>query len=1673
MSAQHHTPRTPLNKKNNAKNTLKVPEGSLDVSVPPSKKSKTHVSPSQSHSLMPGGVSLGYQQIQKDELEVLQSVFMDDYKYIERAGAWNKSDHEIKLRLKASSNQEYSCVLSVLMTATYPKTAPEMTISVVDHIRPHELARLQELIKQMPRRLIGQEMIYEIAVALQDALEDIVQTRLMDQHKPSLDQERALKAISEQKRAEQEEEEIRQQQEKKAREEQMKLEKEIEDERRRQREQAKETHEKRRISTLLIEEGSSGADTEDCVLFDRTIKINPPDGGEGFVFRKVCGMVKIAQGPLMTVYTVRPASLVYESRNVPLILKQVELPDSFVECSEGKLQIQGLEQEIDSLRSLRHPNVTALYESKVTRSSAIPVTHAGSCSNGGWRVSILMEYANKGSLHDLLEAVDCIGADIARSWTIALLEGLDYIHRNGAVHCGIHAGNILLFRHGSGNHTVPKLSDISYTKTIREITNRASPNVSGSSKPSYWLPPEASQLGTTPNRKATRKTDIWYLGVVFLQMIFGLKVVETYESPQKLFDSMNLSDSLSDFLESIFRPDPKKRPTAFELLPSEFLRNDDPITKFPQPTTSARSPSRMSWSISNNHQIRHQSRGRHNSFLGGSGLSRYASDFVELGSLGKGGYGQVVKARNRLDGREYAIKQITQTSGAKLTEILSEVMLLSRLNHRYVVRYFTAWLEDQDALIGGSVFMEETEDEDSNAISFTESSVSGTRSDGDEHPTGNSIGESKDSQSSSEGSDGIEVEFGHSTGGLDFISNSAGYPNVEFGYDSGDSEEEDSDEDEDENSTASKQSAKTNALRRITSAERRRGKVTLYIQMSLAERLTLRDRIRQGIGLEECWKLLRQILEGLAHIHGLGIIHRDLKPENIFIDLSGDPQLGDFGLATLQDNKGQTDKVTGESTYGDNELTTNVGTALYVAPELRGQSSGNYNEKVDMYSLGIIFFEMVYPLNSGMERAQVLSKLREPDVTFPAEFWTDKRTVQGNIIKTLLCHNPAERPSSSELLNSGKLPFMIEDKTIRHALQSLSDPNTPYHSQVMQALFSQNTKEYKNHTYDTEKKDLTAHDLLLQSLVKERLTYIFRNHGAVETSRLLLMPRSKLYSRDVVQLMDPNGTLVQLPYDLTLPHARFLAKSKAPAPKTFTFGTVYRENSGGGQPGSHGEVDFDIVSYDSVDLSLQEAEVIKVVDEVIDAFPSLKGAQMCYHLNHSDLLDAVMEFCRISSPARAHAKEILSKLNHRQWVWTKIRNELATSKLGILPTSLDDLSHFDWRDEPEKAFERLREIFEGTTYVEKVKPICERLRAVIAYLRQFGVHRKVYVNPLGTYNDKFYRGGIVFQCIYDTKKRDVFAAGGRYDSLIQEHRPKMYGHAEETHAVGCNLGWEQLFKSMAKYNRSVVKAITSKHAITEDDHHSTSAWVTRRCDVIVSTFDSSTLHSPAISLLQELWANGIRAELGQDTTGQESLLHHYKNDGASWIVTVKQGIVGERTLKVKSLRTKQDIELKNSELISWLKTELAERHLKSMAAERHLPIRLPRYSSADLVPRAVAEEQHPDMDVRILASERKNRKVNRTAIIDAAQRTASEISNAYLKCPIAAVDMKEDILEQIKLIGLQDAEGWKKLLQSSPAQDRKYVLGVQELLEQLKSEGNRECWIFSFRAGNGGIVHLQ
>jgi translation initiation factor 2-alpha kinase 4 len=278
---------------------------------------------------------------------------------------------------------------------------------------------------------------------------------------------------------------------------------------------------------------------------------------------------------------------------------------------------------------------------------------------------------------------------------------------------------------------------------------------------------------------------------------------------------------------------------------------------------------------------------------------------------------------------------------------------------------------------------------------------------------------------------------------------------------------------------------------------------------------------------------------------------------------------------------------------------------------------------------------------------------------------------------------------------------------------------------------------------------------------------------------------------------------------------------------------------------------------------------------------------------------------------------------------------------------------------------------------------------------------------------------------------------------------------------------------MRKFNHSLVRA--NRNHAEEDETPVCGPWTTRRCDVIVAAFDEASLYAAGLPLLVELWTHNIHADLGENVTGQEALAHEYREDGATWIVTVKKGAIGERILKIRNLHTLQEVEVPNSYFITWLANDLAERRRKEASVDPSLPTHVPK---ANGTLKSRDPSSTTDMDVRLVIPERKAaRKMNRTGIVEGARRNCTETAELYLKRPIAVVDIEEQFLEQIKSMGLQNTEGWKKMLQSVQAQDRKYMLEIQGLLQKLKSEGNKECWIFSTRKGNqqegnGGIVHL-
>ena len=106
----------------------------------------------------------------------------------------------------------------------------------------------------------------------------------------------------------------------------------------------------------------------------------------------------------------------------------------------------------------------------------------------------------------------------------------------------------------------------------------------------------------------------------------------------------------------------------------------------------------------------------------------------------------------------------------------------------------------------------------------------------------------------------------------------------------------------------------------------------------------MRSLIKKDIPLEDCLKMVMNILNGLKEAH-TKIVHRDLKPENILIDESNNLVITDFGLAKFINEKTKTNSFKG------------AGTIPYMSPECWSFEENSI--QMDIYSLGIMFYELL------------------------------------------------------------------------------------------------------------------------------------------------------------------------------------------------------------------------------------------------------------------------------------------------------------------------------------------------------------------------------------------------------------------------------------------------------------------------------------------------------------------------------------------------------------------------------------------------------------------------------------------------------------------------------------------------------------------------------------------
>ncbi|CAM4576104.1 unnamed protein product [Lepidochelys olivacea] len=1473
---------------------------------------------------------------QENELQVLESIYGQDFRDLRQEQPWKvKQPPEISLVLRpqglTGDNEVYAKVdLWVKCSQTYPDSVPEIQLKNAKGLSNENINLLKSRLEELAKQRCGEVMIFELA--------DHIQSFLSEYNKPpskSFHEEMLKNQQKEQERLAQEEQ--RRMQEAKRREEQEQ--REILDEIQRREEEKREGRKKKEmakqehleIATFTSQENSFKRDTvghksasglnggalehggnnkhrtnstgrskrerqhsvcssEDSPGNYEILNFSTGGTGQLTVHKGKCIDKDEELGKsvynALEIYTGNFV-LVYE-----WVLQWQKKMGRFLTTQEKekvdkcKKQIQGAETEFSSLMKLNHPNIVR-YMSMILKEQDDSIV-----------VDILVEHINGSNLSTYLSKEVPIPIDQLRHYATQLLSALDYLHSNSVVHKVLCASSILVDTEGN-----VKVTDYSISKRLADICKE---DVFEQTKVRF-------SEDALPN-KPGKKGDVWRLGLLLLSLSQGHV---TKEYPVTIPN--DLPADFEDFLKKCVCLEDKERWSPQQLLQHSFI--NPPQMKIPVveenpddsagidyiETVIASSPVPSATFFTETQRQ----------------FSRYYNEFEELQLLGKGAFGAVIKVQNKLDGCYYAVKRIHINPASKqFRRIKGEVTLLSRLNHENIVRYYNAWIEKHEKPppststsettegkkasakldLNGKNEEESTDDVEANApppvlTSSVEWSTSCERSSSTKFS-------GADQESSDEDDDGGGV-FSQS-----FLPAADSESDIIFDNEDENSKSPTLDEECHQKNSHSKEDC-TSVVQTVH---------CLFIQMEYCEKSTLRDTIDQGLyeDTSRLWRLFREILDGLAYIHEKGMIHRDLKPVNIFLDFDDHVKIGDFGLATdhpayaadTKQGEDHSGNHLAKSDTSDN-LTGMVGTALYVSPEVQGNTKSSYNQKVDLFSLGIIFFEMSYhPMSTASERIFVLSQLRKPTIEFPKDFDEVKHEKQRSVITWLLSHDPAARPTAVELLKSEHLPPpQMEESELHEVLHhTLANVDGKAYRTMMGQIFSQRISPAMDYTYDSDmlKGSFSIRAAKIQQHVCETVSRIFRRHGAIKLHTPLLMPRNrKLYDHNEASyFMDHSGMLLMLPYDLRIPFARFVARNNISNLKRYCIERVYRPRKlDRCHPKELLECAFDIIAS-SGNSFLPIAETIYTISEIIQEFPVLQERNYSIYLNHTALLKAILLHCGIPEDKLNQVYIILYDAMTEKL--TKREVEAKFCNLSLSSNSLSRLYRFiEQKGELNDLSPLINAMIKQKTGVTQlVKHGMKDLEEVMGILKKLGIKLQVSIN-LGLVYKVQQHNGVIFQFIAYIKRRqrtvpEILAAGGRYDHLIPQFRgPQTVGPLPS--AVGVSIAIDKITAAVSSVEDSVTMG---------------------SCDLLVVSVGQMSM-TRAINIVQKLWTAGIPADIMYDwSQSQEELQEYCKCSGITYVALVseKEG----SHVKVKSFEKERQTEKRivESDLIEHLAQKL-------------------------------------------------------------------------------------------------------------------------------------------------------
>jgi len=1576
----------------------------------------------------------GFPEPQRNGFAMVKAMYGNETRLdVGRKTVWGKPKLGFEIAITARHDASVFVRLDIELPENYPKLGPTIRLIELEPDTAELRAGLKSTIDQVTKSLQDDDaMISSMLSEIETKLSDEVDIQANRAQGATLEEERTATEVAAKADASSKQQLALRQKEAEAAEKESQLAKDVEIQRRRRQVLSSSGSAPEQLTTVGEDYPSS------CIVFSHDVTCHDFSIDADLTFRAVQPMSVIYQRDDKKVMLACP----YRNGDImtqQLVLKEVRLPPAMNSEADHRAALSRIETALQEAKSFDHAAVVKIHGYKL-----VMVSDEG--AQPFWNLFILSEYAQQ-SLTALLDMVDSLQAARIRTYTRSVLDALEFYDRRGYIHPAIHAYNILLFGSARSSYQV-KLSD-GYGTALQELIEKAENTQQSEPVQGNWAAPEL----TNGSSARTNKTCIWELGVVLLQMALGNELTKTYTSPEDALSRAGLDQDFDHLISKMCAISARKRPTAFQLQSHQFFKSHE----------------RSIFAAEIQRKTSTQTINRSKSVFD----SRWASEWEPVERLGKGGFGVVVKARNRLDGHFYAVKKLKCKSIQDTEGIWGEVRMLAQLNHPGIVRYFGSWSE-----------------EDHQDVADTETSTAPTDTRSFAVPTDSAAPRSSLFALPSTGHDfmdpalsqipDIEEEEGEEeeTDSSD-DGNMFGYQSAPSG-DGEDSQAIQSGDDDDESSSNPfelqaaadnlddgpnlfESNEKEDSLKRTDvpsrpqpfvvaggtpSAIRRPPQYytkpsTLYIQMELCETGTLHDLIKNGLpdSTDDAWRIFRLLLDGLNHIHSLGVVHRDLKPMNIFIDSQKMPKIGDFGLASPGQATVNGHKI---ATHVAGPMSKNVGTAFYIAPELADiKSSGQYSTKADMFALGIVFFEMCFPFQTGVERIDWMQSMNRPDWRLPDRFSTEQYKVQGRIITCLLSHDPDQRPSAKELLLDPEIPEPLEEEKEQRFIQRLMHGDAEQLQTVMKNFMSKTATKAQLLAYAHVDKDgFEPPDLYIVCSIQGKLGDVFRCHGGVEGSRQTIFPVEGFYLNPV-SYIDAAGFTVQLPHDLTVPFARAIAVQKPKYNKSFCFGTVFRRRGPGVEPLCIPEVDFDLVSYSAQDLSLRDAQVVSVLDDCLTKLGPLFIRSFTIVISHGDLLDLILRACEVPEARIEPVKHLLSSLNVGKITWKQIQQDLQLPSVGLSATTVAALSHFNFSsnfdDFRKLVLANLRKLKKDDSAMKATRTL-NRLQEIHEYLVLLRVKVAWLFSPLSNTSEMLYRGSFMFRCV-ESKAFKTVVVGGRYDALIRNYQTP----TQKTFARAA--GFRINILDLASYAKIDAQPPGSKSSKTRTMLPPS---IPARVDVVVTSFDETTLRGTCIEVVRSILDAGISAELSESFESMEALERAYSDISKYWLVIVRPIGATQRAIKVRA-PSREETDVTASELAGHLREELGERQLATVDQ----PVLRRTRSSHGAADRE---------NIVILTPEHKSKKVNRAAIVDSARSAAQELAETVSKTyKVLAIDTDDDTLHRIRNTRLSDGESWRALRHAVALTEREYVQEIQEQLIDWNKAGQDGAFLCNYK----------